>query len=58
MWPFKKKNTYKITYRDTDGQLCIVLVEATTMVKACREVEKRYPHPWHVQQILEIEEMK
>ena len=37
MWPFKSKNTYKITYQDTYGQLCSVLVEATTVAKACRK---------------------
>lgn len=57
MWPFKSKNTYKITYQDTYGQLCSVLVEATTVAKACRKIERRYPYPWYVQRILEIKEM-
>lgn len=54
---FRKKNTYKITYQDVNDQLYIVLIEATTVAKACRKIERRYPFPWYVKQILEIEEI-
>ena len=57
MWPFKKKKTYQVKYQDAFDKVCIVFVDATTITQACREVEKRYPYPWYVQQILEIEEI-
>ena len=57
MWPFKKKKTYRVKYMDIYGDICITIVNASNEEQACRVTEERYPYPWYVKQIIEIEEI-
>ena len=58
MYLFKKKKIYRVKYIDHFSDVNITVVKATDLESACRKVEKRYPYPWYVHQILEIKEVR